>query len=82
MSKSHFEINLLGIGCEGVNEMHLAAYRFQWWYFVKMWMNLPVPIPTATFLAANIFNVSRNILHNEVYFISPLVLHPSITRFL
>jgi hypothetical protein len=32
-----------------------------------MGMNLPVPLPTATFLAANIFNVSRNILLNEVY---------------
>jgi hypothetical protein len=40
--------------------MRLAAYRFQQWYFVKVGMNLPVPIPTATFLAANIFNISRN----------------------
>jgi hypothetical protein len=36
--------------------------------------DLRVPNPTATFLAANIFNISINILHNEVYLISTLVI--------
>ena len=33
--------------------MHLAAYRLQLWDFVNMWMDLRVPIPAASFLAAN-----------------------------
>jgi hypothetical protein len=66
VNEQSVSIQILGeTGCEVANEIHLAAYRFQWWDFVNTEINLRVRNPTATFLAANIFKISVNILHNK-----------------
>jgi hypothetical protein len=31
------------IACEGINWMHLAQVRVQWWAFVNLVMNILVP---------------------------------------
>jgi len=38
--KDNIRMNLREIGCEGVDWMHLAQDREQWWALVNMVMNL------------------------------------------
>jgi hypothetical protein len=41
--EDNIKMDLKEIGWEGMDWMHLAQDRYQWWVFVNMIMNLRVP---------------------------------------
>jgi hypothetical protein len=50
--EDNIRMHLGGIGCEGVDWMHLAQDRGQWWAVVNTVMNLPVPQNAGNFLTS------------------------------